>query len=490
MPKNHYKSTTPKKQDQPEPKPAVSKKFPWVKFSLKLLFLFLAVFTVVFVTDKKEYFVGDQTNNHSGRKWHAFYKFADKKSKNVDILVLGNSHASAGIEPYILSENTSSYCFILNTPGAGSVDLYYNLVEVMKYCQPKLVIIETSCLIGDGIGKEWACIQSIESKQGFWNRLSLIPHYLSSDDWVKAVSPTIRNHSFLLTDTARIAYNVKNVGKDKNPQRRDLELGRFSHGDTGMNDSVYNMFKSNPGPLKCSSCCIADKTHKYVHKLYDLCEQNDIELMFITVPMHPLAFEDYEYLKKVDQDFINELPKAKWLDLQENCDTTIYTRDAFNNEYGGYQHNTYFGMVLNTYQLCDFISKNYAEKLPDRSSEKGWIKDFSKDENFIFNQPVSEVLEDCHIIAKDVDLNGIHVRECFTKEGLDSNLMVLKVDNSEELPNQLDIVVRLVDNNQLAKVDLCTTPTINPPQYKVYTMGIIKEAKIDELLAITYDSYK
>lgn len=485
MSKNKYKSTAPKKHDPPMPMPAVNNKFPWVKFSLKLLLLFLAVFLVVFITDKKEYFVGDQSNNHSGRKWTAFYKFVEKKSKNVDILVLGNSHASAGVEPYILSENSGTYCFILNTPGAGSVDLYYNLVEVLKYCKPKLVIIETSCLIGDGIGKEWACIQSIESKKGLLNRLSLIPHYLSSDDWVKAVSPTIRNHSFLLTDTARIAYNVKNVGKDKNPPKRDFELGRFSHGNTGMSDSIYAQYKKNPGPLKCSDCYISDKTHKYVHKLYDLCEKNDIELMFITVPMHPLAFDNYEILKQLNQDFINEFPKAQWLDLQENCDTTVYTRDAFNNEYGGWQHNTYTGMVLNTYQLCDFISKNYAGKLPDRSSDKGWIEDFSKDGNFVYNQPVPETMKDCHVLAKDVDINGIHVRECFIKEGKDNNIIVLKADSPDELPNKLGIVIRLAGNNQLARADLYTNPTINPPQYKVYSMGLIKEARISDLITIS-----
>ena len=483
MSNNNNKSAH-ENQDQQMPKPSLDNKFPWIKFSLKLLFLFLAVLSVVVFTDKKEYFVGNQANNHSGRKWNAFYEFVENKSKSVDILVLGNSHASSGIEPYILSENTGTYCFILNTPGTGSVDLYYNLVEVLKYCKPKLVIIETSCLIGDGIGKEWASIQSIESKKGFFNRLCLIPHYLSSNDWVKAISPTIRNHSFLLTDTAQIAFNVKNVGKDKNPQRSNFELGRFTHGSTGMSDSIYNQFKENPGPLKCSSCYIADKTRKYVHKLYDLCEKNNIEMMFITVPMHPLAYENYDYLKKIDQDFINELPKAKWLDLQQNCDTTIYTRDAFNNEYGGWQHNTYMGMVLNTYQLCDFISKNYASKLPNRSSEKGWIEDFSKDDNYIYNQSVSENMKDCHILAKNVKISGIQVRECFIKDGKENNLMVLKADNPKELPNKVEVVVRLASNNQLARVAMASNPTITPPQYKIYFVLLRKEAQIGEIVAI------
>lgn len=484
MSKNYNKSSAHKRINQVQPKAVADKKFPWVKFTLKLAFLFWAVLTVVLITDEKEYFVGDQSNNHSGRKWKAFYDFAGKKSKNVDILVLGNSHASAGVEPYILSENTNSYCFILNTPGAGSVDLYYNLVEVLKYCKPKLVIVETSCLIGDGIGKEWASIQSIESKKGFWNRLSLIPHYLSSDDWVKAVSPTIRNHSFLLTDTARIAFNIKNVGKNKNPQKCDFEIGRFSHGNDGMTDSVYNLYKKNPGPLKCKSCYIAEKTRKYVHKLYDLCEENGIELMFLTVPMHPLAYESYDYLKKVNQKFINEFPHARWLDLQQNCDTTIYTRATFNNEYGGWQHNTYSGMVLNTYQLCNFIYHNYAGKLPNRSKDKNWIADFGKDENFIYNQPAANASKDCHILAQNVDINGIHIRECFIIKGTDNNTMVLKAESATALPNKLGVIIKLPDTGQLARVDMITTPSLNPPQYKVYMIGLIKEVETCELVDI------
>lgn len=484
MSKNNYKSSVQKKTNQPIQKSAESKKFPWVKLAFKLLFLFLAVLTVILITDGKEYFVGDQSNNHSGRKWHAFYEFAEKKSKNVDVVVLGNSHASAGVEPYILSENTGSYCFILNTPGAGSVDLYYNLVEVLKYCKPKLVIVETSCLIGNGIGKEWASIQSIESKKGFCNRLSLIPYYLSSDDWVKAVSPTIRNHSFLLTDTARIAYNVKNVGKNKNPQKSDFEIGRFSHGNDGMTDSVYNLYKKNPGPLKRSSCYIADQTRKYVHKLYELCQENGIELMFLTVPMHPLAYEDYSYLKKVNQEFIHEFPKAKWLDLQQNCDTTIYTRAAFNNEYGGWQHNTYQGMVLNTYQLCDFIYKNYASKLPNRTSDRSWIEDFSKDGNFIYNQPIADTMKNCQIIAKNVDINGLHIRECFIKKETNNNTLILKIDNTTALPDKLAVIIKLPESSQLARIDMTTTPTINPPQYKVYMIGLIKEVQTCELVSV------
>ena len=206
--------------------------------------------------------------------------------------------------------------------------------------------------------------------------------------------------------------------------------------------------------------------------------------MFLTVPMHPLAYEDYGYLKKMNQKFINKFPKAKWLDLQQNCDTTIYTRAAFNNEYGGWQHNTYLGMVLNTYQLCDFVDKNYSGKLPNRSLDKEWIEDFSKDDNFIYNQPVPAGMKDCYMVAKNVDVDGVHVRECFVKEGKDNNTLVIKVDNQKGLSNKLGLILRMSGNSALAKVDMRTALTINPPQYKVYTVGVIKEVKFTDVVSI------
>lgn len=354
----------------------------WLRLGLKMACLLAIVAAVVAYTDKKEYFVGDQTNNHSQRKWRSFYKFVDKK-KDVDILCLGNSHASAGIEPYVISANNHCYCFILNTPGSGSVDLYYNLIEVLKYTTPKILIIESSCIVGHGtLGKEWAKIQSIESKRGRWNQLTLIPHYLPSDDWMKAASPTVRNHSFLLKDPDRIAFNKKYVGKEKNPDRMPLDLGRFSHGNTGLSDSILHLYDTQGSPYTRKYHVIEDETKHYIHKIYDLCQEHHIQMLFVTVPMYYRTYEAYDELCQLEQEFFNELPNARWLDLQKDYDPSIYTRKAFNNEFGMAQHNTYLGMLINSYYICDYIQKNYPGVLPDRSNDQRWINDMSQDNYF------------------------------------------------------------------------------------------------------------
>ena len=330
-----------------------------LKFLFKGLMMLFVVMAVVAFTDKKEYFVGDQKNNHTERKWRSFYRFADKQHKNADILVFGNSHASAGVEPYIVSLATGTYCFILNTPGSSAIDAYFNLKEILAHkTKPKLVILETACLSGSEIGEEWGRIQSFESKKFSWRKFQSLLYLFDTDQWVKAFSPTIRNHNFLLTDTARIAFNRKNVGIAKNPDKSNFDLGRFSHGQNFLKDSTIAKYTKLGAPIKCADHFVSKSNIQYLKKLYELCEENKIELMLFTAPMYYKTYDNYSVRKKKSLEAFKAIPNLKWLDLQESYDSTLYTAQAFNNEYSAAQHNTYFGMTLNAYKLSKFILDN------------------------------------------------------------------------------------------------------------------------------------
>jgi hypothetical protein len=103
--------------------------------------LFLIVFAVVKFTDSKNYFRADQRNNHVERKWKSFNKFS--KTKNVDVLLCGNSHIITGIDPFVLSCAMGCNCFILGSPGVFIEDTYFTLGEALNKTKPKLVVIET-----------------------------------------------------------------------------------------------------------------------------------------------------------------------------------------------------------------------------------------------------------------------------------------------------------------------------------------------------------
>ena len=118
---------------------------------------------------------------------------------------------------------------------------------------------------------------------------------------------------------------------------------------------------------------VSKKNIKYLKKLNDLCKANGIELMLFTAPMYYKTYDNYAVKKNKDLEAFKEIPNLKWLDLQESYDTTLYTPVAFNNEYIAAQHNTYYGMTLNSYKLSKFIMDNFTNLLPKRQNEKKWL---------------------------------------------------------------------------------------------------------------------
>jgi len=452
------------------------------KFIKKTIYLLLIVIAVVAYTDYKEYFVGDQNNNHIERKWRSYYRFTDEQKKSADIVVFGNSHASTGVEPYIVSMATGSYCFILNSLGSCVIDAYFNLQEILNHQdKPKIVILETSCLNNDEIGAEWGRIQSFEAKKGVWQKLKTMPFFFKPDEWLKAWSPSIRNHSFLLTDSARIAYNLENVGQSKNPDRTHFDLGRFSHGQNYLKDSTIARYTKEGPPFKSSEHEIGKLNVKYFKKLYELCKENGIELMLYTAPMYYKTFDNYASLKEKDLKLFKEIPNFKWFDLQDPYDSTLYTPEAFNNEFSGMQHNTYYGMTINSYKLSKYLLDNYSKILPNRQNDPEWMNDFMfTDFDFAYNHDVVTGMAAYSVVAKNQDINGYHVREFVTKDDGTNKTLILKIDNQATLKETVNAVIEIEVGNQrtITSIALSTRRDVFPPKHKVYLATLRRDVKV------------
>ena len=475
--KPHQKPVTKPQQKQE----VAEKSLNWIKLAVKMLLLFAVVVSVVAYTDWKEYFVGDQTNNHTERKWRSFYRFAEMRQKNADIVVFGNSHASAGVEPYIVSMATGTYCFILNTPGSAAVEAYFNLEEILANNNtPKVVILETSCLDWSDIGREWSRIQSFDAKKNSWRKWKSMPFIFSTNEWVKALSPTVRNHSFLLTDTDRIRYNIENVGKEKNPDRNILELGRFSHGSNYLQDSTLVKYDVLGAPVKCENSVIHENQRKYLIKLYDLCMKNHIELMLLTVPMYYKTFDNYSILKAKYTALFREIPQAKWLDLQHPYDSVLYTPKAFNNEFNGTQHNSYYGMTISAYKISQFIMENYGNILPDRKNEDWWVSDFKSQDHFVFNHDVIPEVSDYFSIEKNRYIGALYVRELAIHEIPEANRLILKIDKHPDLSSEITIHLKIEYQNHIfvTPVAMQMVDDVFPPKHNVYVAFLRKDMKI------------
>ena len=116
---------------------------------------------MVLYTDCKGYFNADQKNNHIRKKWASFYDYTQQKQ--VDVVILGNSHVLTGIDPFVLSDATSSVCFMLGNSGTNIMDAWFQLGGVLKQTKPKLVVLETYCINNTNRPKDDEIIPYIQS---------------------------------------------------------------------------------------------------------------------------------------------------------------------------------------------------------------------------------------------------------------------------------------------------------------------------------------
>ena len=460
------------RQQTPSNKQTTEKPFRWIVFSAKIVLLLIAVVAAVLYTDKKEYFRADQSNNHIDRKTKSFYKFT--KTKNIDVLLLGNSHIVTGVDPFVLSAATSSNCFIFAQSGVDIMDCWYHLCEALRYTNPKLVIVETYTINRNEKDGVIPLTQSFEAHRNGFYKLRAMPAMFSSDNWVQAWSPTIRNHSFLLTDTARIKYNIRNPQLGTN---NNLDLGRFARFDSGLEDSLIAKYDSLGAPIKGGEYLVSKHCKKYLKRIMKLCQERNIPVLFLTVPMYYKHIDNYTAWKNTLNEELKKYPTAQWLDLQEPYDSLIYTAEAFENTYESNQHLSNLGMVYTAYKLADYLKKHY--QLPDRSKDSVWISDFKGTDHFIFNQDIVEGIG-CTSVVKDTLVGNFHVRELLIRESETSNQVILKIDNAPELASTLNVVLRVEYNKQqfLIPINLHSFKEVSPPHYKVYAANLVKEVKV------------
>ncbi|MDR3227361.1 MAG: hypothetical protein LBT56_06790 [Prevotellaceae bacterium] len=472
---NSYKK--PQAQQKPIQKAVVEKPFSWIKFAFKILLLLAVVASVVIYTDEKGYFTADQRDNHIRRKWKSFYKFTEEKQ--VDIVLLGNSHVITGIDPFVLSIATGTNCFILGQSGTGIDDAYFHLEEALRYTTPKMVILETYCISNATLKTKdiVPVIQSFEAHRNSLDKLWQTTRLLPSDAWVSVYSPTIRNHSFLLTDTARISYNIKNPVI---PEQKKLDLGRFTRFGTGLSDSVIALYDSLGAPINGEKYLISAYSQKYLRKIMKLCEEKNISVLFLTIPMYYKHISNYETWKTALGKELEKYPQTKWLNFQQPYDSVRYNKNAFENTYSDNQHLTNLGMALSAYKLSEFLYNNYADILPNRKQEKAWINDFYSQDHFVFNHDVVEEMKDYVSIEKNRNAGKFHIKELVLQEMKDANRIILKIDKNPELTSKitLQLKIEFKDKILITPIQMQEVQDVFPPQHKVYIAGLRKEVKV------------
>lgn len=364
-------------------------RFPLATIAAKFVLLF-SVFVVVLVyLEEKKVFESNNINNHTQKKWDAFYKFT--KRNNVDVLLIGNSHLYTGINPKTLSSRLGANSFILASPGTSTADYYYSLKEALSRTKPKVVVIETYGINGTDPKKSSGSIltdqiKSFAARKNLPQKLASSTSLFEIKNLPYAWSTPIRNHEFLYTNLERIKANTekkKKKRKKKSKKENELYLGRYIRFKTGISDSIVKLYDSLGAPVDGKQIKVIELDNQYMSSIEQLCKDNKIELVTLTLPMYDQHVKNYSSWKAEIAKVVTD--SSNWIDMQDSIHYKGFDLTCFESTYALNQHMSYKGSLIATYKLADFITAHHGAILPNHKKDPKWRKLFYGVEGFFEN---------------------------------------------------------------------------------------------------------
>jgi len=468
-------------------------RIPLLEITAKMGILTIIITLLIFYSDKIGYFNPNQLNDHTLRKWNSFYNLTSNKI-DIDIMLFGNSHLYTGINPKNLSLALGINTFIFAAPGTNIADSYFGLKEAIKECRPKLVVIETYGMNDFNPynlekGNLSSQLVSFSARKNFLTKLQSTPYLFSSDNYLYAWSPTIRNHDYLFKNTEQLKKNKILIDKKKKKKRDEkLYLGRYVRFTSGIEKDIIERYKTEGSPVRGKDYTYSKYTELYVKKITKLCNDEKINLMFLTLPMYEKHISDYGVWNKTLSNVLSIYPN-KWLNMQILPHYKGFKEDAFENTYNTNQHMTYNGSLLATYKLADFIRDSLSVKLPNRQNEKKWHEMFYGDEGYFENfDPVKSDKKN-KILCSDKKLQNITLKKCLlVKVNNKANKIIAKIDkriirNLKHQDLKIRLVLKLEQNGkeQIANMDLIYD-LYHSPENEVIFSSLIQPINIKEIL--------
>jgi len=440
---------------------------------------------VIYLTDKKGWFAPNDTNNHTQRKWDSYYQFT--KKNEIDIVMVGNSHLYAGINPKNLSCALGANCFILAAPGATLTDAYFCLKEAITVRKPKIAVIETYGINNYRThdlreGQLSDQLQSFRARKNLKQKLLSTPILFTSRNYPAAWSNTIRNHSYILTDREQIKKNIQKKKEKKKEQK--LYLGRFVSFPTGMADSTLLKYDI-PGAASIvdgNDFKLGDEAKRYIEKIVMLCRENDVEPVFLTIPMYYRHVKDYDVWKSRLADELAQYDPV-WLDLQLPYDHDAFVPACFENSVNSNQHLSYQGSLVSSYKLAHFIREKYPNLLTKRHLEPEWHNMFYGDEGYFENH--SPKLNDtaAYMLISNAVLPNLVIKEMNLLPKKEYNQLHIKIDK-QNVPDlrkkklHLTVDGRVEGQQIVGQFEAETTPMYDPLNHYLFLTNLRKDVEI------------
>ncbi len=290
-------------------------------------------------------------------KYARSYSYTQEPDNSIQIACLGNSDLYSGFVPTFLWEKYGYTSTILANPRQTPMRSHELLKDLLKTQHPDLVILETDMLYSED-PKDNAAKKLSNTKYNLDNLFA----YLNADDF----GEKIENHFsiFLFHD------RWKRIGrKGKKP------FNVNSHGYK-FNTDVRKIKKINHMIKTDKSEDIEKESLIYFNKIINLCNQNNIKVMFLEMP----SINSWNYERHNAAENLAKSYNIRFVDLNLCFKEMKFDMDSDFRDKGN--HLNYFGASKATDYIGSEIKKNYG--IEDRRRNKRYefwhenLKEFKK----------------------------------------------------------------------------------------------------------------
>ena len=234
-----------------------------------LLFAFLEAFTY------------DYSTAYDG--WAYVY------TDDIDILIMGSSEAHASFDAPYITEQTGKSTVILSSGAQSAKQIYFNLIEVLKYQKPELIIVEEFSVVEDTLS--W-----MRENNLYGLALANLDGMKMSPLKLRAAFSTLGFEGYgvfhIMREagkTERFIYSVQHMRSRLthlfDPERKELSPTRGTVLTIPESTATVTQYEESLTREIDKSYEIPKENIIYMDKIIELCSENGIELEFIKTPL-------------------------------------------------------------------------------------------------------------------------------------------------------------------------------------------------------------
>tara|TARA_B110000285_G_C15139073_1_gene629377 strand:+ start:3729 stop:5195 length:1467 start_codon:yes stop_codon:yes gene_type:complete len=338
--------------------------------------------------------------NHNHYRWQSLESFQD--SIDIDVLILGNSHAFTGINPKQLSASLGMTSFVLANNGIVAKDAYWNLKEALELCSPKLILLETSLInhkqtqTGD-LATLISSIRTSEAKLNPKFKLATTWDVFTLDELIYPWSSVLLNHHILVEEPELVLTNVfgyvSKIPEELKTFRsaEKLYLGRHVKYNEGISQANLAEYDSLGPVVTDENASVSEENAMYAKRIIDLARSTGTEIAFVTLPLFDRHMPDS--IAAARSDALEQLAlqdHVPLLDLQKHSMALVPEFFQATRHYN--QHMTLLGSMKASQVISDWIDAEFrgAFLRPGRVGETAWHRLFEAEEGYLSYHPASK----------------------------------------------------------------------------------------------------